>query len=81
MKQRPFNLNPTGRTVYKVTHPAVEAARQRFVLEPMRFIPHKGRASKLPDDMPPRVISDADRLNDAERGSANLLHAMRVALR
>jgi hypothetical protein len=38
MKQRHLNLNPTGRTVYKVTHPAVEAARQRFTLEPMKFL-------------------------------------------
>lgn len=38
MKQRALNLNPTGRTVYKVTHPAVEAARQKFTLEPMKFL-------------------------------------------
>lgn len=38
MKQRLLNLNPSGRTVYKITQPGVEAARQKFTLEPMRFL-------------------------------------------
>jgi hypothetical protein len=33
-----LNLNPTGRTVYKISQPGVEAARQKFTIEPMRFL-------------------------------------------
>jgi hypothetical protein len=81
MKQRRLNLNPTGRTVYKVTHPAVEAARQTFTLEEMRFLTVEEAAVECGCGLPARVRTERERIRDAERGSARLCEALREALR
>jgi hypothetical protein len=56
-----LNLNPTGRTVYKISQPGVEAARQKFTIEPMRFIPHSCSCSLC------SRIARAKRVNNGER--------------
>lgn len=56
-----LNLNPTGRTVYKISQPGVEAARQKFTIEPMRFVPHCGRATFVLD------IPQAEHVNNGAR--------------
>lgn len=46
-RQRPINLNPDNDRleVVKITYPPSHSRRKAWLIEPMRFIPHDGRAT------------------------------------
>jgi hypothetical protein len=46
MKQRTIILAPdwTQMDAWKITYPPTESRRREWVIEPMRFIPHDGKA-------------------------------------
>jgi hypothetical protein len=46
MKQRRISLDPRPDHLeaWKITYPPVESTRRCFEFEPMRFIPHDGKA-------------------------------------
>jgi hypothetical protein len=47
MNQRPINLNPAPDRLeaVKITYPPNHSRRRAWEIEPMRFIPHDGRAT------------------------------------
>lgn len=47
IQQRPINLNPDSDRleVVKITYPRGDSRRPWWTMQPMRFIPHDGRAS------------------------------------